>query len=164
MGMLATFINSLALQDALEKAGVPAKVLSARAIDPICETINRHKVHELLETGYVVILAGGTGNPFFTTDTAAALRAVEIGADALLKGTRVDGVYSADPEKDPAAKRYETLTFDEAYESGLKVMDLTAYTLCKENHLPLVVFNMNVPGNLRRLVAGEKIGTVVTVD
>jgi uridylate kinase len=164
MGMLATVINSLALQDALEKAGVPAKVLSARAIDPICETINRHKVHELLETGYVVLLAGGTGNPFFTTDTAAALRAVEIGADALLKGTRVDGVYSADPEKDPAAKRYETLTFEEAYENGLKVMDLTAYTLCRENHLPLVVFNMNVPGNLRKLVAGEKIGTVVTVD
>ena len=116
MGMLATVINSLALQDALEKVGVPAKVLSARAIEPICETDRpRHKVHELLETGYIVILAGGTGNPFFTTDTAAALRAVEIGADALLKGTRVDGVYTADPEKDPSAKgKYETLSFDEA--------------------------------------------------
>ncbi len=164
MGMLATVINSLALQDALEKAGVPAKVLSARAIDPICETINRHKVHELLETGYVVIMAGGTGNPFFTTDTAAALRAVEIGANALLKGTRVDGVYTADPEKDPDAKRYDTLTFDEAYEQGLKIMDLTAFTLCRENRLPLVVFNMNTEGNLRRLVTGEKVGTVVTAE
>lgn len=162
MGMLATVINSLALQDALEKTGVPAKVLSARAIDPICETINRHKVHELLETGYVVILAGGTGNPFFTTDTAAALRAVEIGADALLKGTRVDGVYTADPEKDPAAKRYDTISFDEAYEKGLKIMDLTAFTLCRENRMPLVVFNMNIEGNLRKLVTGEKIGTTVT--
>jgi uridylate kinase len=162
MGMLATVINSLALQDALEKSGVPAKVLSARAIDPICETINRHKVHELLETGYVVILAGGTGNPFFTTDTAAALRAVEIGADALLKGTRVDGVYTADPEKDPAAKRYDTISFDEAYEKGLKIMDLTAFTLCRENRMPLVVFNMNIEGNLRKLVTGEKIGTTVT--
>ena len=162
MGMLATVINSLALQDALEKTGVPAKVLSARAIDPICETINRHKVHELLETGYVVILAGGTGNPFFTTDTAAALRAVEIGADALLKGTRVDGVYTADPEKDPAAKRYDTISFEEAYEKGLKIMDLTAFTLCRENRMPLVVFNMNIEGNLRKLVTGEKIGTTVT--
>jgi uridylate kinase len=161
MGMLATVINSIALQDALEKAGVPAKVLSARAIDPICETITRHKVHELLETGYIVILAGGTGNPFFTTDTAAALRAVEIGADALLKGTRVDGVYTADPEKDPSAKKYETLTFDEAYENGLKIMDLTAFTLCRENHLPIIVFNMNTEGNLRKLATGQKVGTLV---
>ncbi len=163
MGMLATVINSLALQDALEKTGVMAKVLSARAIDPICETINRHKVHELLETGYVVILAGGTGNPFFTTDTAAALRAVEIGADVLLKGTRVVGVYTADPEKDPSAKKYETLTFDEAYENGLKIMDLTAFTLCRENNLPIIVFNMNTEGNLRKLANGQKVGTLVTV-
>ena len=118
------------------ETGVPAKVLSARAIDPICETITRHKVHELLETGYVVILPVGTGNPYFTTDSAAALRAVEIGADALLKGTRVDGVYTADPEKDPSAVKYETLTFDEAYEKGLKIMDLTAFTLCRENKMP----------------------------
>jgi uridylate kinase len=162
MGMLATVINSIALQDALEKAGVPARVLSARAIDPICETITRHKAHELLETGYVVIMAGGTGNPFFTTDTAAALRAVEIGADALLKGTRVDGVYTADPEKDPAAKKYDMLTFDEAYENGLRIMDLTAFTLCKENGMPIVVFNINTEGNLRKLVTGQKIGTVVS--
>lgn len=162
MGMMATVINSLALQDALEKAGVPARVLSARAIDPVCETINRHKVRELLDAGFVVILAGGTGNPFFTTDTAAALRGVEIEADALLKGTRVDGVYTADPEKDPAAEKYDTLTFDEAYDKGLRIMDLTAFTLCKENHLPVVVFNMNVRGNLRKLVDGGKVGTLVT--
>ena len=164
MRMLATVINSLALQDALEKTGVMARVLSARAIDPICETITRHKVHELLETGYVVILAGGTGNPFFTTDTAAALRAVEIGADVLLKGTRVDGVYTADPEKDPSAKKYETITFDEAYENGLKIMDLTAFTLCRENNLPIIVFNMNTEGNLRKLANGQKVGTLVTVS
>lgn len=162
MGMMATVINSLALQDALEKAGVPARVLSARAIDPVCETITRHKVREMLDAGFVVILAGGTGNPFFTTDTAAALRGVEIEADALLKGTRVDGVYTADPEKDPAAEKYDTLTFDEAYDKGLRIMDLTAFTLCKENHLPVVVFNMNVRGNLRKLVDGGKVGTLVT--
>jgi len=162
MGMLATVINSLALQDALEKAGVPAKVLSARAIDPICETITRHRVHELLETGYVAILAFGTGNPFFTTDSAAALRAVEIGADALLKGTRVDGVYTADPEKDPSAVKYDVLSFDEAYEKGLKIMDLTAFTLCRENKIPIVVFDMNTKGNLFRLLRGEKTGTVIS--
>ena len=163
MGMMATVINSLALQDALEKAGVPSRVLSARAIDPVCETINRHKVREMLDAGFVVILAGGTGNPFFTTDTAAALRGVEIEADALLKGTRVDGVYTADPEKDPTAAKYDTLTFDEAYDKGLRIMDLTAFTLCKENHLPVVVFNMNVRGNLRKLVDGGKVGTLITV-
>ena len=162
MGMLATVINSLALQDALEKAGVPARVLSARAIDPICETITRQKAHELLETGYVVILAGGTGNPFFTTDSAAALRALEIGAEALLKGTRVDGVYTADPEKDPSAKKFDTLTFDEAYEKGLKIMDLTAFTLCRDNGMPVIVFNMNVPGNLRKITEGGKIGTLIS--
>ncbi len=162
MGMLATVINSLALQDALEKCGVPSKVLSARGIDPICETITRHKAHELLETGYVVILAFGTGNPFFTTDSAAALRAVEIGATALVKGTRVDGVYTADPEQDPQAKKYDYLSFDEAYEQQLKIMDLTAFTLCKENNIPVVVFNMNVRGNLFRLIRGEKVGTVIS--
>jgi len=162
MGMLATVINSLALQDALEKVGVPAKVLSARAIDPICEPIDRFRAHELLETGYVVILAGGTGNPFFTTDTAAALRAVEIGADALLKGTRVDGVYSADPEKDPKAVKFTTLSFDEALDQQLRIMDLTAFTLCKENKLEIVVFNMNKRGNLQKIVRGESVGTVVS--
>jgi uridylate kinase len=161
MGMLATVINSLALQDALEKSGVRSKVMGGIAIDPICERMNRRKAIEYLENGYVVIISGGTGNPFFTTDTASALRAVEIKADAILKGTRVDGVYSADPEKDPSAVKYDTLSFDEAYEKGLKIMDLTAFTLCKENKLPVVVFNMNVKGNLLKVVRGEKVGTVV---
>ena len=162
MGMLATIINSLAIQAALEREGLNVKVLSGIAVDPVCEAMSRRRAIEYLEKNFVVIIAGGTGNPFFTTDSAAALRAVEIRADAILKGTRVDGVYTADPEKVPDATRYDHLSFDEAYSKGLKIMDLTAFTLCKENHLPIIVFNMNEKGNLERLVKGEKIGTVVS--
>ena len=161
MGMLATVINSMALQDALEKKGIRSKLMGGITIDPVCERMSRRKALEYLENGFVVIISGGTGNPFFTTDTASALRAVEIKADAILKGTRVDGVYTADPEKTPSAVKYEILGFDEAYEKGLKIMDLTAFTLCKENNLPIVVFNMNVKGNLLKVVRGEKVGTVV---
>lgn len=161
MGMLATVINSMALQGALQTRGVQAKLLSGLAIDPICEAMSRRRAIEYLETGKVVIIAAGTGNPFFTTDSASALRAIEIQADALLKGTRVDGVYTADPEKDPAAVRYDRLSFDEAYNKGLKIMDLTAFTLCRENNMPIIVFDMNKQGNLSRLLAGEEIGTVV---
>ncbi|MFH1159861.1 MAG: UMP kinase [bacterium] len=161
MGMLATVINSLAIQDALGKLGVKSKLLGGIAIDPVCERMSRARAIEYLDQGNVIIISGGTGNPFFTTDTAAALRAVEIEADAILKGTRVEGVYTADPEKDPTATKYDTLTFDEAYQKGLKIMDLTAFTLCRENNLPIVVFNMNTPGNLLRVVKGERIGTVV---
>jgi len=162
MGMLATVINSLALQGELEKQGLKVKLLSGLFIDPITETPNRQKAIKYLENGYVVIIAGGTGNPFFTTDSASALRALEIKADVLLKGTRVDGIYSADPKKDPTATKFETLTFDEAYEKNLNVMDMTAFTLCKENNLPILVFDMNKKGNLEKIVAGEKIGTLVS--
>jgi len=162
MGMLATVINSMAIQDALEKLGLSTKLLSGIPIDPICESISRRKAIAYMEEGNVVIFAGGTGNPYFTTDSASALRAVEISADAILKGTRVDGVYDSDPEKNPGAVKYDTLSFDEAYGKGLKIMDLTAFTLCKENNLPIVVFNMNEKGNLKRLIAGEKVGTVVS--
>jgi uridylate kinase len=161
MGMLATVINSMALQDALEKMGIRSKLMGGIAIDPICEKMSRRKAIEYLENDFVVIISGGTGNPFFTTDTASALRAVEIKADAILKGTRVDGVYTTDPEKDPYAVKFDTLSFNEAYEKGLKIMDLTAFTLCKENNLPVVVFNMNVKGNLLKIIMGEKVGTVV---
>ena len=162
MGMLATVINSLALQAAIETAGLKVKVLSGLSIDPVCESMSRRKAVDYLEQGYLVIIAGGTGNPYFTTDSAAALRAIEIKADVILKGTRVDGIYTADPEKDPAAVRYEKLTFEEAYSKGLKIMDLTAFTLCRENNLPIVVFNMNEKGGLQRLIKGEKVGTLVT--
>lgn len=162
MGMLATVINSMALQGELEKQGLKVKLLSGLYVDPVTESISGHKAIEYLNEGYVVILAGGTGNPFFTTDTAAALRAVEIHAEVLLKGTRVDGVYTDDPEKVPTATKYPNLTFDEAYEKNLKIMDLTAFTLCKENNLPILVFDMNKPGNLQKVVAGEEIGTLVT--
>ena len=162
MGMLATVINSMALQDAFSRLGVRSKVLSGIAIDPVCEHMSSQKAIEYLEEGLVVIIAGGTGNPYFTTDTASALRALEIKADAILKGTRVDGVYSADPEKDPQAIKYDHLSFDEAYEKGLKIMDLTAFTLCRENKLPILVFNMNVKGNLARILEGQKIGTIVS--
>jgi uridylate kinase len=162
MGMLATVINSMALQAELEKQGVKAKLLSGLNIDPIAESTSGRKVKEHLDAGKVVIIAGGTGNPFFTTDTASALRAVEMQADVLLKGTRVDGVYTADPEKDPNAVKYETLTFDEAYSKNLKVMDMTAFTLCKENDLPILVFDMNTEGNLLKVVKGENIGTVIS--
>ena len=162
MGMLATVINSLALQGELEKQGLKVKLLSGLFIDHITETTSRQKAIKYLENGYVVIIAGGTGNPFFTTDSASALRALEIQADVLLKGTRVDGIYSADPEKDPTATNFETLTFDEAYEKNLNVMDMTAFTLCKENNLPILVFDMDKKGNLEKVVAGEKIGTLVS--
>jgi uridylate kinase len=161
MGMLATVINSMALQDAFTRLGIPSKVLSGLAIDPICERMSSAKAIEYLNLGFVVIIAGGTGNPYFTTDTASALRALEIKADAILKGTRVDGVYNADPEKDPKAVKYDSLSFDEAYGKGLKIMDLTAFTLCRENHLPILVFNMNAKGNLGKIVRGEKVGTIV---
>ncbi|HAH60433.1 MAG TPA: UMP kinase [Bacteroidales bacterium] len=163
MGMLATVINSLALQAELEKIQVKSTILSGIQVLPVTEPMTRRRALELLLSGQVVIISGGTGNPFFTTDTAAALRASEIEADVILKGTRVDGVYSADPEKEPNAKKYETITFEEVYQKQLKVMDLTAITLCRENKLPVVVFNMNIEGNLARLLEGKNIGTLVTV-
>jgi uridylate kinase len=161
MGMLATVINSMALQDAFTRLELPSKVLSGLAIDPVCERMSSAKAISFLDKGFVVIIAGGTGNPYFTTDTASALRALEIKADAILKGTRVDGVYSDDPEKDPKAVKYDSLSFDEAYNKGLKIMDLTAFTLCRENHLPILVFNMNVKGNLVKIIKGEKVGTII---
>jgi uridylate kinase len=161
MGMMATLINSLAIQGELENQGVRSKILSGIAVDPVCEAMSRKRAVEYLEQGFVVIIAGGTGNPYFTTDSASALRALEIQADVILKGTRVDGVYSSDPEKDPTATKYDSLSFDEAYEKGLKIMDLTAFTLCKENKMPVVVFDINKKGNLLKLLQGEKIGTVV---
>ena len=161
MGMLATIINSLALQSALENDGVRARVLTSIRMEPIGEYYAKARALEYLAAGEVVIIGGGTSNPFFTTDSAAALRAVEIEADVLLKGTRVDGVYTADPEKDPMAEKFDEVSFDEVYSRGLKVMDLTAFTLCKENRMPIEVFNMDTEGNLMRLLAGEKIGTLV---
>ena len=163
MGMLATVINSMALQSALNNLGIKTKLLSGIAIDAIAETMSRERALESLNEGKVVIIAAGTGNPYFTTDTAGALRAIETVSDIILKGTRVDGVYTADPEKDPKAVKYDTLTFDEAYEKGLNIMDLTAFTLCKENSMPLIVFDMNKSGNLLKVVMGEKIGTLVQV-
>lgn len=161
MGMLATVINSIALQSAIESLGGKAKVFTATKMEPVGELYSKTKVLDSFKQSYVAIIAGGTGNPFFTTDTASALRGVEIEAEALLKGTRVDGVYTADPEKDKSAKRFDTLTFAEAYEKKLKVMDLTAFTMCSENNLPIVVFDMNTEGNLKKLILGEKIGTLV---
>jgi uridylate kinase len=161
MGMLATVINSLALQSALEMLGVPTALLTGFQIGPVSEAMSRRRAAEYLKNGKVVIIGGGTGNPYFTTDTASALRGIEIEADAYLKGTRVDGVYSADPEKDPSATRFDRLTFEEAYTRQLRIMDLTAFTMCMENKLPIVVFDMNVPGNLKRVVQGEAVGTVV---
>ena len=161
MGMLATVINSMALQSALNNLGISTKLLSGIAIDAIAETMSRQRAEQSLKEGKVVIIAAGTGNPYFTTDTAGALRAIETEADVILKGTRVDGVYTADPEKDPNAVKYDTLTFEEAYEKGLNIMDLTAFTLCKENAMPLIVFDMNKAGNLLKVVMGEKIGTLV---
>lgn len=161
MGMLATMINGLALQGALEAEGVFTRLQSAIEMDKIAEPFIRRKAIRHLEKGRVVIFGGGTGNPYFTTDTAATLRAIEIEADVILKGTRVDGIYTADPEKDQTATKYDTLTFSEVYEKGLNVMDLTAFTLSKENELPIVVFDMNAPGNLTRVVRGEVVGTLV---
>lgn len=161
MGMLATVINSMALQGALEKTGLKVKLLSTLILKPMAEPMSRKIATDYLKEGYVVVIAGGTGNPFFTTDTASALRAVEIEADVIMKGTRVDGIYTADPEKDPTATKYTEISFDEAYEKGLKIMDLTAFTLCKENKLPIYVFDMNTKGNLLKIVNGEHLGTIV---
>lgn len=163
MGMLATTINSLALSMFIKEQGVFAKVFTATPMEPIAEYYMRDKAVEVLEKGGVALISGGTGNPFFTTDSGAALRALEIGADALLKGTRVDGVYTADPEKDPLAVKYDELTFDEAIEKHLKVMDQTAYALCSEGNMPIIVFDMNCSGNLTKLLSGEKVGTLVHV-
>jgi uridylate kinase len=161
MGMLATVINSMALQSAMESAGIDTRLQSAIELKQIAEPFIRRRAVRHLEKGRVVIFGGGTGNPFFTTDSAASLRAIEIDADVILKGTRVDGIYSADPEKDPNAVKYDTISFDEVYSKGLKVMDLTAITLCNENNLPIVVFDMNKSGNLKRLISGEDVGTLV---
>ncbi len=162
MGMLATVINSIALQSTLQSMDVEADLLSGVYIDRIADSMSGPKAISFLEKGHVVLIGGGTGNPFFTTDTASALRAIEIKADIILKGTRVDGIYTADPEKDKSATKYEHLTFDQAYEQNLKVMDLTAFTLCRENNLPIMVFDMNTPGNLVKVLMGEPIGTIVT--
>jgi uridylate kinase len=161
MGMLATVINSLALQAELEKQGVPTKLLSGLGVESVTEKMSAQKAISYLNEGKVVIISGGTGNPVFTTDSASALRGIEIKADALLKGTRVDGVYTADPEKDPGAVKYDDLTFDDAYDRQLKIMDMTAFTLCKENDLPIVVFNMNKQGSLVKVISGEKEGTLI---
>ena len=161
MGMLATVINSLALESALNKAGGKAKVFTSIRMEPVGEFYNRDRVTDAMKNGTVCILSGGTGNPFFTTDTAAALRAVETGAQVLLKGTRVDGVYNTDPEKDPDARKFDNISFEEVIERRLKVMDSTAFTMCRENNMPVVVFNMNKSGNLFKVVKGAEIGTLI---
>lgn len=161
MGMLATMINSLALQSALESKHVNTRLMSAIKMEQIAEPFIRRRAVRHMEKGRVVIFGAGTGNPYFTTDTAASLRAIEVEANVILKGTRVDGIYTADPEKDPTATKYTTVTFSEVYEKGLNVMDMTAFTLCNENKLPIVVFDMNKSGNLSKLVSGETIGTLV---
>lgn len=163
MGMLATVINSLALSSALTSCGVKSHVLTAIRMEPIGEFYNKWKAIELLEKGEVVLLSAGTGNPFFTTDTGSALRGIEIEADVMLKGTRVDGIYTADPEKDPTATKFDEITYDEIYNRGLKVMDLTATTMCKENNLPIIVFDMDTVGNLKKVMSGENIGTLVRI-
>src|SRR6186997_1850822 len=162
MGMLATVINGMALQAGLEKAGVYTRLQSAIKMEQIAEPYIRRKAMRHLEKGRVVIFGAGTGNPYFTTDTAGSLRAIEIKADVIMKGTRVDGIYSADPEKDPSATKYGVITFAECISRKLNVMDMTAFTLCMENDLPIVVFDMNAPDNLRKVVTGEKVGTLVT--
>ena len=161
MGMLATIINSLALHSALEDNGVKAKVLTSIRMEPIGEYYPKAKAIEYLEAGYVVIIGGGTSNPYFSTDTASALRGIEIEAEVMFKGTRVDGVYTADPEKDPTATKFDKITFDEVYNRDLKVMDMTAFTLCKENGLDIIVFDMDTVGNLAKVLRGEAIGTLV---
>ena len=161
MGMLATIINSLALQSALEDNGVKAKVLTSIRMEPVGEYYSKAKALEYLEAGYVVIIGGGTSNPYFSTDSASGRRGIGLGADVMLKGTRVDGVYTADPEKDPAAEKFDEITFDEVYRRNLKVMDMTAFTLCRENGLRVIVFDMDTPGNLEKVLAAEKIGTLV---
>jgi uridylate kinase len=164
MGMLATVINSLALESEFISQGVKAKVYTSIRMEPVGEFYSRDKVVNDMQNGIIVILAGGTSNPFFTTDTAAALRAIETESSVLLKGTRVDGVYDSDPEKNPAAIRYDMLSFKSAIDKGLKIMDQTAFTMCRENNMPIIVFNMNTPGNLGRIVRGEKCGTLVKND
>jgi uridylate kinase len=161
MGMLATVINGLALQSAFESNGKKARLFTAIRMEPVAEFYYKPRVIEALENNEIVIFSGGTGNPYFTTDTASTLRAVEMEADVMLKGTRVDGVYTSDPEKDPDAKKYEELSFDEALGKELRILDLTAFTMCKENNLPIIVFNMNEKGNLTKLISGEKIGTLI---
>lgn len=161
MGMMATIINSMALQAELEQQGLKTELLSGLAIEPICKETSRRRMISALEEGKIVIIAGGTGNPYFTTDTASTLRAIEMKADVILKGTRVDGVYTSDPEKDPTATKYSSLTYDEALSKKLKIMDLTAFALCQENKMPIYVFDMNTQGNLQRVVKGEHIGTIV---
>ncbi|MCL1933819.1 MAG: UMP kinase [Candidatus Azobacteroides sp.] len=161
MGMLATVINSLALSSALEQAGASARVFTAVRMEPIGRLYSKETAIKVLKKGEIVIVSGGTGNPFFTTDTASALRGVELEADVMLKGTRVDGIYTADPEKDPTAVKFETITYDEVYKRGLKIMDLTATALAKDNDLPIIVFDMDTVGNLKKVVSGEKIGTLV---
>jgi uridylate kinase len=161
MGMLATMINSMALQASLESAGVKTRLMSAIEMREISEPFVRRRAVRHIEKGRVVIFGAGTGNPFFTTDSAASLRAIEISADVILKGTRVDGIYTADPEKDKTATKFDFISFDDAYSKGLKVMDMTAFTLCKENNLPIIVFDMDTPGNLQKLISGEQVGTIV---
>jgi uridylate kinase len=161
MGMLATVINGMALQSALEVINIKTRLMSAIKMEQVAEPFIRRRAIRHLEKGRIVIFGAGTGNPYFTTDSAASLRAIEIEADVILKGTRVDGIYSADPEKDSTATKYSSISFNEVYEKGLNVMDLTAFTLCNENKLPIVVFDMNSPGNLRRVVEGENVGTLV---
>lgn len=161
MGMLATMINSMALQAALESLGLQTRLQSAIEMKEIAEPFIRRKAVRHLEKGRIVIFGAGTGNPYFTTDSAASLRAIEIEANVILKGTRVDGIYSADPEKDPSATKFKSISFDDVYNKGLSVMDLTAFTLCKENNLPIIVFDMNTPGNLLSLIQGEEVGTLV---
>lgn len=161
MGMLATMINAMALQSALETAGIDSRLLSAIEMKEIAEPYVRRRAVRHLEKGRVVIFGAGTGNPYFTTDSAASLRAIEINADVIIKGTRVDGIYTKDPEKDPTAEKYDTISFDDVYSNGLNVMDMTAFTLCKENDLPIIVFNINIEGNLKRIILGESVGTIV---
>lgn len=161
MGMLATLINSMALQAELEKQGVETELLGGLAIEPICRETSRRRIQAAIKQGKVVIIGGGTGNPYFTTDTASSLRAIEMEADAILKGTRVDGIYTADPEKDRSATKYSRLSYGEALEKRLKIMDLTAFALCQENNMPIYVFDMNTRGNLLKVLQGEHIGTLV---
>jgi uridylate kinase len=164
MGMLATVINGMAMQNAIEKQGIYTRLMSALKMEQVCEPFIRRRAIRHLEKGRVIIFAAGTGNPYFTTDSAASLRAIEIGANVVLKGTKVDGIYTADPMKDSTATKYNNITFDEAYEKGLNVMDMTAFTLCKENNLPIIVFDMNQEGNLLKIVEGEDVGTLVALE
>lgn len=162
MGMLATVINAMALQSALEKAGLYTRLMSGIKIEEVCEPFIKRRAVRHLEKGRIVIFGAGIGNPYFTTDSTASLRAIEMEADVVLKGTRVDGVYSADPEKDPSATKFPNITFQEVYERGLNVMDMTAFTLCQENNLPIIVFDMNKKGNLKAIAAGEEVGTLIS--